>query len=81
MLVVGSELGPTDCDMYGVGDFPDLSGMIRIDIDGAQLARHHAALTLQADAAAILPSAGASHGRARAAPNAPPKPVRPPLPR
>ena len=56
LLVVGSELGPTDCDMYAVGGMPDLSGMIRIDIDGAQLARHHAALTLQADAAAILPA-------------------------
>lgn len=56
LLVVGSELGPTDCDMYGIGDFPDVSGMIRIDIDGAQLARHHAALTLQADAAAIMPA-------------------------
>lgn len=56
LLVVGSELGPTDCDMYAVGGMPDLSGMIRIDIDGAQLARHHAALTLQADAASILPA-------------------------
>lgn len=55
LLVVGSELGPTDCDMYGVGGFPELSGMIRIDIDGAQLARHFAALTLQADARAMLP--------------------------
>ena len=71
LLVVGSELGPTDCDMYGIGDFPDLSGMIRIDIDGAQLARHHAALTLQADAAAILPALAppmpAPDGAARAA--------------
>ena len=55
LLVVGSELGPTDCDMYGRGALPDLSGMIRIDIDGGQLARYHAALTLQADAATILP--------------------------
>lgn len=55
LLVVGTELGPTDYDMYGTGGFPELSGMIRIDIDGAQLARHYAALTLQADAAAILP--------------------------
>jgi len=55
LLVVGSELGPTDCDMYATGSFPELSGMIRVDIDGAQLARHFAALTLQADAAALLP--------------------------
>jgi len=71
LLVVGSELGPTDCDMYAVGGMPDLSGMIRIDIDGAQLARHHAALTLQADAAAILPALAppspAAQGAERAA--------------
>lgn len=71
LLVVGSELGPTDCDMYAVGGMPDLSNMIRIDIDGAQLARHHAALTLQADAAAILPALAppspAAHGPERAA--------------
>lgn len=71
LLVVGSELGPTDCDMYGIGGMPDLSGMIRIDIDGAQLARHHAALTLQGDAAAILPALAPLHpapdGPARAA--------------
>ncbi len=71
LLVVGSELGPTDCDMYAVGGMPDLSGMIRIDIDGAQLARHHAALTLQADAASILPALAppspAAQGAERAA--------------
>lgn len=54
VLVVGSELGPTDCDMYGIGGFPELSGMIRVDIDGAQLARHFAAITLQAEAGAML---------------------------
>ncbi len=71
LVVVGTELGPTDYDMYGLGGLPELSGMIRIDIDGAQLARHFAALTLQADAAAILPRlhppAPAPDGAARAA--------------
>ena len=71
LLVVGSELGPTDCDMYATGSFPELSGMIRVDIDGAQLARHFAALTLQADAAALLPKlhppAPAPDGAERAA--------------
>lgn len=55
LLVLGSELGPTDCDMYADGAFPDTSAMIRVDIDFAQLARHPAALTLQGDAADILP--------------------------
>ncbi|MFN3954823.1 MAG: 5-guanidino-2-oxopentanoate decarboxylase [Pararhodobacter sp.] len=71
LLVAGSELGPTDCDMYGLGDFPDISAMIRLDIDAAQLARHPAALTLQGDAAALLPAltvARPAHdGAARAA--------------
>ncbi|PWE30191.1 hypothetical protein C4N9_05700 [Pararhodobacter marinus] len=71
LLVVGSELGPTDYDMFVNGQLPALSGMIRIDIDGAQLARHFSALTLQADAKEILPKlhplAPAPDGPARAA--------------
>lgn len=56
VLVAGSELGPTDYDMYGTGPFEIAQQrLIRIDIDGAQLARHNAALTLQGDVAAILP--------------------------
>ncbi|WP_323036621.1 5-guanidino-2-oxopentanoate decarboxylase [Pararhodobacter sp.] len=56
VLVAGSELGPTDYDVYGTGAFEIAQQrLIRIDIDGAQLARHNAALTLQADVAAILP--------------------------
>ncbi len=54
VLAVGTELGPTDYDIYARGGVPDLSGMIRIDIDPAQLARHPAALTIRADAAAAL---------------------------
>ena len=55
LIVLGSELGPTDCDMYADGDFPPTQGMIRVDIDAAQLDRHPAALTLQGDVATILP--------------------------
>ncbi|WP_417600974.1 5-guanidino-2-oxopentanoate decarboxylase [Pararhodobacter oceanensis] len=72
VLVAGSELGPTDYDVYGTGSFeiPHQS-LIRIDIDGAQLARHSAALTLQADVAAILPKLApprpVADGAARAA--------------
>ena len=54
LLAVGTELGPTDCDMFRRGGFPDTSAMIRIDIDRGQLARHPAAITLCGDAAAVL---------------------------
>jgi acetolactate synthase-1/2/3 large subunit len=55
LLVLGSEIGPTEWDMYDDGGLPDLARMIRVDIDDAQLARHPAAVTLQGDVAAILP--------------------------
>jgi acetolactate synthase-1/2/3 large subunit len=73
VLAVGTEFGPTDYDMYVRGGLPDLSGMIRIDLCAAQLARHPAALTLQADAGtvmmALLPLVGTktAQGPARAA--------------
>jgi len=55
VLVLGTELGQTDYDMYDDAGLPDLTGMIRVDIDAAQLARHPAALTVQGDVATILP--------------------------
>jgi acetolactate synthase-1/2/3 large subunit len=73
VLAVGTEFGPTDYDMYVRGGLPDLSGMIRVDLCAAQLARHPAALTLRADAggvmAALLPQLAAktAQGAARAA--------------
>ena len=54
VLAVGTELGPTDYDMYVNGGLPDLSGMIRIDICAAQLARHPAAYAVQAEAGAAM---------------------------
>jgi acetolactate synthase I/II/III large subunit len=54
VLAVGTELGPTDYDMYVRGGLPDLSGMVRIDICAEQLARHPAAVKVQADAGAAL---------------------------
>ena len=54
VLAVGTELGPTDYDMYVNGGLPDLSGMIRVDICADQLARHKAAIRLQADAGAAM---------------------------
>jgi acetolactate synthase-1/2/3 large subunit len=59
ILALGTELGPTDYDMYVNGQLPDLSGMIRVDLCEAQLARHPAKLAIRADvatfAAALLP--------------------------
>lgn len=66
ILAIGTEIGQTDYDMYADDALPDLSGMIRIDSDAAQLARHAAALPLQGDAgasmAALLPQLAAQSG-------------------
>ena len=73
ILALGTELGPTDYDMYVRGGFPDLSGMIRVDVCADQLARHPAALTIKAETAptiaALLPHLAAkqAQGHARAA--------------
>lgn len=73
VLAVGTELGPTDYDMYVTGGVPDLSGMIRVDICADQLARHPAAVTIRADAGAALAALAArlaprrGDGAARAA--------------
>lgn len=39
VVAVGTEMGPTDFDMYADGRFPVLAKLIRVDIDAAQLAR------------------------------------------
>ena len=54
VLAIGTEFGPTDYDMYVRGGFPDLSGMIRVDICSKQLRRHQAAVALQGDAGAVM---------------------------
>ena len=54
ILAVGTELGPTDYDMYVRGGFPDLSDMIRIDVCPDQLARHPAAVRIEAQSVAAL---------------------------
>ncbi len=56
-LAVGTELGPTDYDMYGVSEFPQPRQLIRIDIDAEQLERNaHAHVALRADAATAVDS-------------------------
>jgi acetolactate synthase I/II/III large subunit len=75
ILAVGTELGPTDYDMYVRGGFPDLTGMIRIDVCATQLTRHPAALAICADAggamaallAGLIPRSGDGAMRAAAA--------------
>jgi acetolactate synthase I/II/III large subunit len=39
VLAFGTQMGQTDYDMYVDNGFPDLTNLIRIDIDAAQLAR------------------------------------------
>ena len=59
VLAIGTELGQTDYDMNMAGGMVDLGGMIRVDVCADQLARHKAAVAIQADAgaaiAAVLP--------------------------
>ncbi len=54
ILAIGTELGPTDYDVYANGRMPNLSEMIRIDICADQLARHPAKMPVKADAGPIM---------------------------
>ncbi|KIC20154.1 5-guanidino-2-oxopentanoate decarboxylase [Leisingera sp. ANG-Vp] len=47
VLALGTELGPTDYDMYATGRMAAMEGLIRVDICAEQLARHDAALAIQ----------------------------------
>jgi acetolactate synthase I/II/III large subunit len=71
VLALGTEFGPTDYDMYVRGGFPDVSGMIRVDICAEQLARHPAAVAVLGDVGDVLALLGSfahrSDGAARAA--------------
>src|ERR1700728_2497103 len=40
VLAVGTEIGPTDYDMYSVSEFPSPANLIRIDIEAGQLTRN-----------------------------------------
>lgn len=73
VIGAGTEFGQTDFDLNAVGGFEMPKNLIRIDIDGAQLARRPATLTIQADSAEVLSALasgvdapGASGGAARA---------------
>jgi acetolactate synthase-1/2/3 large subunit len=74
VLALGTELGPTDFDMYATGRTARLSGLVRVDICPEQLARRPADLTLHATVEAAVPAlltalgpgTGATGGAARA---------------
>ncbi len=56
ILAVGSELGPTDFDIYNTGNGPALDNMIRLDIDPLQIKRHPADIRLLGPCQDILPA-------------------------
>jgi len=56
VLAVGTELGPTDFDIYNTGTYPQLDGLVRIDIDADQLARHPTEVALHGRAEEVLPA-------------------------
>lgn len=56
VLAVGTEFGATDYDMYGTGGLPRPRGLVRIDVDAEQLARHPAEVALRGRAEGVLPA-------------------------
>jgi len=54
VLAVGTELGPTDYDMYATGTMAQMRNLIRIDSCAQQLNRHEAEIGLQGDAKTTL---------------------------
>lgn len=54
VLAVGTELGPTDYDMYATGSMARMTSLIRIDLCPAQLSRHAATLPILSDASTAL---------------------------
>ena len=56
VLAIGTELGPTDFDIYNTGRLPRFNKLIRIDIDGDQLSRCTAELKIQTSAKQAIPA-------------------------
>jgi len=79
VLALGTELGPTDYDMYATGSYPRMASLLRIDICADQLHRHPAEVAVTGDLDRCLsrlaaeidskPGTGGA-GRAEAARNA-----------
>ncbi|MFK5997717.1 MAG: 5-guanidino-2-oxopentanoate decarboxylase [Rhodobacterales bacterium] len=66
MLALGTELGPTDYDMYQNGGFPTLANLIRVDICPDQLARHPVDYPIAGRVEDVLPQLLTALGRAKA---------------
>lgn len=72
VLAIGTELGPTDYDMYSAGGFSVPGKLIRIEIDAVQMARNRVPdLPLLGDAGATLDALLERLGPSDAQPNAP----------
>jgi len=54
VLAVGTELGPTDFDMYATGTMPAMQNLIRIDICPKQLARRDCDVAIQGNGTAVM---------------------------
>ncbi|KKL76277.1 hypothetical protein LCGC14_2046480, partial [marine sediment metagenome] len=63
VLALGTELGPTDYDMYATGTMPEMQRLIRIDVCAEQLARHAAELSILGDATAAIDALNAAIDR------------------
>jgi acetolactate synthase-1/2/3 large subunit len=64
VLALGTELGPTDTDMYEDGGFSLPETLIRVDIDAGQLARGpQATISIQADLDRFLEAMLAKHNQ------------------
>ncbi|WP_371170568.1 5-guanidino-2-oxopentanoate decarboxylase [Aliiroseovarius sp. 2305UL8-7] len=56
VLALGTELGPTDYDMYATGHMAEMPRLIRVDICAAQLQRHPAELAIHGDVKNVIPA-------------------------
>lgn len=56
VLALGTELGPTDYDMYANGQIAAMAGLIRVDKCAAQLMRRPASLTIQGGVETVVPA-------------------------
>lgn len=54
VLAVGTELGPTDFDMYATGTMPTMRNLIRVDICPQQLARRACDVAIHGDGEAVM---------------------------
>ncbi|KIC38205.1 hypothetical protein RA27_20850 [Ruegeria sp. ANG-R] len=56
VLALGTELGPTDFDMYATGRVTAMPGLIRVDRCRDQLSRHKADLAIHDDVDMVVPA-------------------------